>query len=85
MFVRELDTLGIAYHSPALNPFADKLRCALWHRVWVGLGVVKTLKPQGSEGTVPPVCGPWACITNVVHPIGTGMPCISLTQSKALG
>ena len=29
MFVRELDTLGIAYHSPALNPFCDKLRRAL--------------------------------------------------------
>ena len=29
MFVRELDTLGIAYHSPALNPFADKLRRVL--------------------------------------------------------
>ncbi len=29
VFVRELDTLGIAYHSPALNPFADKLRRVL--------------------------------------------------------
>lgn len=29
VFVRELDTLGIAYHSPALNPFCDKLRRAL--------------------------------------------------------
>ena len=27
--MRELDTLGIAYHSPALNPFCDKLRRAL--------------------------------------------------------
>ena len=29
VFVRELDTLGIAYHSPALNPFCDKLRRVL--------------------------------------------------------
>lgn len=27
--MRELDTLGIAYHSPALNPFCDKLRRVL--------------------------------------------------------
>ena len=25
-FVRELDTLGIAYHSPALDAFGDELR-----------------------------------------------------------
>lgn len=29
VFVRELDTLGIAYHSPALEPFCDKLRKVL--------------------------------------------------------
>ena len=27
--MRELDTLGIAYHSPALMPFCDKLHSVL--------------------------------------------------------
>ena len=26
VFVREVDTLGVAYHSPALLPFAEDLR-----------------------------------------------------------
>ena len=26
VFVREVDTLGIAYHSPALDAFSDELR-----------------------------------------------------------
>ena len=26
VFVRELNTLGIAYHSPALDPFCGRLR-----------------------------------------------------------
>ena len=26
VFVRELNTLGIAYHSPALDPFCARLR-----------------------------------------------------------
>jgi len=26
VFVRELSTLGIAYHSPALDPFCGRLR-----------------------------------------------------------
>ena len=29
VFVRELSTLGIAYHSPALEPFTGKLQKAL--------------------------------------------------------
>ena len=32
VFVREVDTLGVAYHSPALLPFAEDLRAggAAW-------------------------------------------------------
>ena len=62
MFVRELDTLGIAYHSPALNPFADKLRRVL-HAVvpspkersgrWLS-----TSFPLDSEDAGAKTCGP---------------------------
>jgi len=39
VFVRELSTLGIAYHSPALDPFCGRLRgrarpASPWARAW---------------------------------------------------
>lgn len=60
--MRELDTLGIAYHSPALNPFCDKLRRVLTAVVpqpkersakWLS-----TSYPLNSEEVGSKLCGP---------------------------
>ncbi|KAK9904717.1 hypothetical protein WJX75_001194 [Coccomyxa subellipsoidea] len=62
VFVRELDTLGIAYHSPALNPFCDKLRRVLSAVVpspkersakWLSTCYALTSEEPGSK-----LCGP---------------------------
>lgn len=62
VFVRELDTLGIPYHSPALEPFSDKLRRVL--TAVVGAPKERSTKwlstcfPLNSEEPGSKLCGP---------------------------
>lgn len=71
--MRELDTLGIAYHSPALNPFCDKLRRVLSAVVpspkersakWLSTCYALNSEEAGSK-----LCGPdYHVSTALLHP-----------------
>ena len=43
VFVREVDTLGVAYHSPALLPFAEDLRSG---RAWMHAQMCLVIQTQ---------------------------------------
>lgn len=62
VFVRELDTLGIPYHSPALEPFSDKLRRVLTAVVGApkerSAKWLSTCYPLNSEEPGSKLCGP---------------------------
>lgn len=77
--MRELDTLGIAYHSPALNPFCDKLRRVLTAVVpspkerspkWLS-----TCYALSSEEPSSKICGPdYHVRIPTLHPSCTNSP-----------
>ena len=89
MFVRELDTLGIAYHSPALVPFCDKLRRVLNAVVpnpkerskrWLS-----TCYPLDAEDAGAKTCGPDYHVRKLIpsHAIFKAFPAVPGVRSPA--
>ena len=74
VFVRELDTLGIAYHSPALIPFCDRLHSVLSgvvpHPKQRSKRWLSTCYPLDTEEGGSKTCGP----NYHVRPVCNGCP-----------